>query len=97
MAEQGLFSSELISPSVAAALPDGYTIRALRPSDFSAGFLDCLRVLTTVGDITEAQFAQQFEEMKKKSDVYYILVIEDASSGKPVIVGTGALVVEAKL
>lgn len=97
MAEQGLFSSELICPTVAAALPEGYSIRALRPSDYDAGFLDCLRVLTTVGDITEAQFAQQYEEMKKKSDVYYILVIVDASSGKPVIVGTGALVVEAKL
>ncbi|KAI1844859.1 hypothetical protein JX266_009087 [Neoarthrinium moseri] len=96
MAEQGLFSSELISPSVASALPEGYTVRALRQSDYSAGFLDCLRVLTTVGEITEAQFAARYEEMKKKDDIYYILVIEDASSGKPVVVGTGALIVEHK-
>ncbi|KAH6657463.1 acyl-CoA N-acyltransferase [Truncatella angustata] len=92
----GLFSSDLISPSVASALPQGYTIRALQQSDYEAGFLDCLRVLTTVGDISKEQFAEQYETLKKKEDVYYVLVIEDASSGKPVIVGTGALIVEQK-
>lgn len=93
----GLFSSELISPSVASELPKGYSIRALEQSDYDAGFLDCLRVLTTVGDISKEQFAQQYETLKNKKDVYYVLVIEDASSGKPVIVGTGALIVEQKL
>lgn len=97
MAAQGLFSSELISPSVQSALPGSYTIRALQQSDYEAGFLDCLRVLTTVGDISKEQFAEQYETLKKKEDVYYVLVIEDSSSGKPVIVGTGALVVEQKL
>ncbi|ETS82062.1 hypothetical protein PFICI_07064 [Pestalotiopsis fici W106-1] len=96
MAEQGLFSSDLICPDVAAALPDGYKIRALERSDYDAGFLDCLRVLTTVGDISKEAFDQQYESLKKKSDVYYILVIEDSSSGKPVVVGTGAVVIEQK-
>ncbi|KKY35234.1 putative glucosamine 6-phosphate n-acetyltransferase [Diaporthe ampelina] len=90
--DAGLFGDELISPDVAKALPDGYKIRALRQSDFHAGFLDCLRVLTTVGDITEAQFAERFEWIGRQDGGYYILVIEDG--GK--VVGTGALIVERK-
>lgn len=91
--DAGLFGEELISPDVAAALPQGYTIRALRQSDYHAGFLDCLRVLTTVGDITEDQFTERFEWIKKQDGGYYILCIEDG--GK--VVGTGALIVERKL
>lgn len=89
----GLFSDDLISPDVAKALPEGYKIRALQQSDFQAGFLDCLRVLTTVGDITEAQFAERFEWLSKQDGGYYILVIEDGGR----VVGTGALIVERKL
>ncbi|KUI57077.1 Glucosamine 6-phosphate N-acetyltransferase [Cytospora mali] len=90
--EVGLFGDELISPDVAAALPQGYKIRALRQSDYHAGFLECLRVLTTVGDISEDQFTQRYEWIKKQDGGYYILVIEDG--GK--VVGTGALIVERK-
>lgn len=89
----GLFGDDLISPDVAKALPEGYKIRALQQSDFKAGFLDCLRVLTTVGDITEAQFAERFEWLSKQDGGYYILVIEDGGR----VVGTGALIVERKL
>lgn len=91
--DAGLFGDDLISPDVAKALPDGYKIRALRQSDFNAGFLDCLRVLTTVGDITESQFAERFEWLSKQDGGYYILVIEDGGR----VVGTGALIVERKL
>ncbi|ROV94919.1 hypothetical protein VSDG_07090 [Cytospora chrysosperma] len=90
--DAGLFGDELISPAVAAALPQGYTIRALRQSDYHAGFLECLRVLTTVGEITEDQFTDRFEWIKKQDGGYYILCIEDG--GK--VVGTGALIVERK-
>ncbi|KAK8023837.1 hypothetical protein PG993_011903 [Apiospora rasikravindrae] len=95
MAEQGLFSSDLINPEVQAALPAGYTARALRLSDYDAGFLDCLRVLTTVGEISKEAFTERYNWMAK-NDSYYLLVIEDASNEKPVIVGTGALIVERK-
>lgn len=94
--EQGLFSSDLISPAVAAALPEGYTARALRKSDYDAGFLECLRVLTTVGEISKEAFDERYEWMQKNTG-YYVLVIEDNSSGRPVIVGTGNLLVERKL
>jgi glucosamine-phosphate N-acetyltransferase len=92
--EAGLFSEHLISPGIAASLPESYTIRPLRQSDYHIGFLDCLRVLTTVGDITVEQWNERYEWMSTSGkDGYYILVIED--SGR--IVGTGALIVERKL
>lgn len=97
MASEGLFDQSLISPTVLSALPSGYTCRPLRQSDYSAGFLDVLRVLTTVGDITEAQWNERFEWMSKREGEYYILVIEDPSrEGPNKIVGTGALLVERK-
>lgn len=91
--DAGLFGDELISSDVVAALPTGYKLRALRQSDYHAGFLECLRVLTTVGDITEAQFADRFEWIRKQDGSYYVLVIEDAGR----VVGTGALIAERKL
>ena len=91
-----LFSTDLISPEVAAALPQGYRMRPLRPSDHSSGFLDCLRVLTTVGDISESQFVERYQSISRQ-DGYYILVIEDSSKEKPVVVGCGSLIVESKL
>ncbi|KAI1354019.1 glucosamine 6-phosphate N-acetyltransferase [Xylaria sp. FL0043] len=91
--EKGLFSSDLIAPHVASALPEGYIARALRPSDYDAGFLDCLRVLTTVGEISKEAFDERFNWISSQ-DTYYVLVIEDTSSGK--VVGTGNLLVERK-
>jgi glucosamine-phosphate N-acetyltransferase len=96
MAEKGLFSESLVSPDVAAALPPGYRMRALRRSDYQSGFLDCLRVLTTVGDITEEDFQNQYDSMAAQEG-YYILVIEDAARTEQAVVATGALIVERKL
>ncbi|KAK3311512.1 acyl-CoA N-acyltransferase [Chaetomium strumarium] len=96
MAKQGLFSDELLSPEVQAALPQGYKLRALRRSDFDAGYLDCLRVLTTVGDITKEQFEDRYDWMAKQDNSYYVLVIEDTNASPPRIVGTGALLRERK-
>jgi glucosamine-phosphate N-acetyltransferase len=93
-AEQGLFSPELISPEVSAALPDGYRLRPLRRTD-REGFLDCLRVLTTVGDISETDFEERYNWLAKQEGSYYILVVEDTNVGK--VVGTGALIAERKL
>ena len=76
------------------ALPDNYTIRPLARTDFNSGMLDVLRVLTTVGDITEEQWIERFEYMKERSDTYYILVVLD---GEGKVVGTGGVVVERKL
>ena len=91
-----LFSSDLLSPEVQAALPEGYVLRALRRDDHASGFLDCLRVLTTVGDVTEEGFQQQFDTMEKQGG-YYLIVIEDTSLTESPVVATGALIVERKL
>lgn len=90
----GLFSSDLISPAISSSLPSNYTIRPLQKSDYARGFLDCLRVLTTVGDITEEAWNERYEwtETQGKGG-YYILVIDDGER----VVGTGALIVERKL
>ncbi|KAH6667487.1 acyl-CoA N-acyltransferase [Halenospora varia] len=71
--EAGLFTEELISPTIAASLPEAYTLRALRRSDYARGFLDCLRVLTTVGDITEEQWNERYHWMNTqgKGDIIY--------------------------
>ncbi|KAF2083904.1 putative glucosamine-phosphate N-acetyltransferase [Saccharata proteae CBS 121410] len=88
-----LFSTELISPTVSSLLPAGYTLRPLRRSDYHAGFLDVLRVLTTVGDISEAQWNERYDWMARRNDSYFLLCILD---DKDAIVGTGALIVERK-
>lgn len=93
-----LFPTSLISPSVAAALPHGYTIRPLQRGDFAAGFLDVLRVLTTVGEVSQSDFESRFDEMKQTGSGgavgSHVLVILD---GEGKVVGTGALLVERKL
>jgi glucosamine-phosphate N-acetyltransferase len=88
-----LFSASLISPEVAASLPEGYTIRPVRRSDYKRGFLDVLRVLTTVGDITEEQWSERFDWISARNDEYYLLVICDNNDR---VVGTGSLIVERK-
>ena len=93
--EKPLFSPTLLSATVQEALPEGYVLRPLRRTDFATGFLDCLRVLTTVGDVSEAQFAERYDWLARQDGGYYILVVEDGSKG--VVVGTGALIVERKL
>jgi glucosamine-phosphate N-acetyltransferase len=93
-ATPGLFSSELISPEIAASLPESYTIRALQKDDYARCFLDCLRVLTTVGEVSEERWNERYDWMNTQGKgAYYLLVIEDGDR----IVGTGALIVERKL
>lgn len=92
--DEALFSSELLSPTVSFALPEGYKIRSLRRTDYETGFLDCLRVLTTVGDISKEQWEERYDWFKKRDGSYYMLVVED---GAQRVVGCGTLVVEKKL
>ncbi|MCJ1285801.1 Glucosamine-phosphate N-acetyltransferase-like protein [Xylographa opegraphella] len=59
-----LFPAHLISPSVLAALPAGYSMRPLRKSDYAAGMLDVLRVLTSVGEVSRTRWEARFEYMR---------------------------------
>lgn len=88
-----LFPSALISPEVISALPTDYTIRPLRRSDYQRGYLDVLRVLTTVGEITEEQWNRRYDWIRSRNDEYYMLVVCD---GADRVVGTGSLIVERK-
>ncbi|KAH8884231.1 acyl-CoA N-acyltransferase [Thozetella sp. PMI_491] len=93
---QELFSADLLSPEVQAALPEGYKLRPLREADYDAGFLDCLRVLTTVGDISKDAFHERYSWLAKQDGGYFILVVEDTNDGANRVVGTGALIAERK-
>lgn len=88
-----LFPSSLISPTVLSTLPIDYTIRPLRRSDYKRGYLDVLRVLTTVGEISEDAWNQRYDWIASRNDEYYMLVVCD---GEDNIVGTGSLIVERK-
>ena len=74
-------------------LPAGYTIRPLRRSDFRRGYLDVLRVLTTVGEVSDEQWDQRYDWISARNDEYYLLVVCDEAER---IVGTGSLIVERK-
>lgn len=91
--DRPLFSASLISPEVFAALPADYIIRPICRSDYHRGYLDVLRVLTTVGDISEAQWNARYDWMASRNDEYYLLVVCDGSDR---VVGTGSLIVERK-
>ncbi|OJJ55980.1 hypothetical protein ASPSYDRAFT_33990 [Aspergillus sydowii CBS 593.65] len=91
--DQPLFSTTLISPLVSDVLPKGYSIRPVQRSDFHRGYLDVLRVLTTVGDVSEDAWNKRFDWISSRNDEYYLLVIVDEEDQ---IVATGSLIVERK-
>lgn len=95
--DKPLFSTSLISPTVSAALPEGYIIRPLQRSDYTRGFLDVLRVLTTVGDITAEAWDKRYDWMEQRSGEYFVLCVVDTSRPEGnSIVGTGTVLVERK-
>ncbi|KAI0827488.1 acyl-CoA N-acyltransferase [Hypoxylon sp. FL0890] len=89
---EALFSASLISQDVSRSFPDGFTIRPLERGDYSKGFFDCLSILTWIGDVSEADFIERYDEMVEAKGTYYFAVIEHEHR----IVGTGALIVEKK-
>lgn len=93
-AQSSIFPASLLSADAAAALPDGFAIRPLERGDYAKGFLECLRDLTWMDNLTEQDFNERYEEMDSGGKgPYYYLVIEHAGR----IVGTGAVIVEKKL
>lgn len=74
-------------------VPDGLELRRLEVEDFDKGYLECLKNLTTVGDISKRQYVEQFEKMIRSGN-YYSIVIIDTSSSK--VVASATLAVELK-
>ena len=66
--------------------------RFLEKSDYSKGHLQILAQLTSVGNVTQAQYETQFNALDK--NVYKIVVIEDVS--KQSIIGSGTVFMEKK-
>ncbi len=112
MSDSPLFDPSLISSSVSSSLPESYTIRPLQQSDFHVGFLDVLRVLTTVGEVTEERWKQRYEWMRRRNEDVEGSDTGGGSDKKAAargeyfilviwdgqkVVGTGTLLVERKL
>lgn len=68
-------------------------VRPLQSGDFHRGFLQILSQLTSVGDVTLAQFLNRFAQMRASGD-YYVTVIVDSRYDK--IIGSATLVLEHK-
>ncbi|XP_077994172.1 glucosamine 6-phosphate N-acetyltransferase-like [Glandiceps talaboti] len=82
-------------PPVSPTNPgEDLVMRPLCPADFDKGFMTLLTQLTVVGDVSREQFLARYNQMKACPDTYYIVVIEDTSTGK--IVGTGSVIKEQK-
>lgn len=77
----------------ATTLPEGYTFRALEASDYANDYLETLKVLTTVGDISESSFIKLIQHWQTYSSIYHPHVITNPQ-GK--VVATGMLLVELK-
>jgi len=71
-----------------------FRVRPLLASDYKRGFLNLLKELTEVGDITKDQFEDQFNLMRSSPGMYYCTVIVDLN--KDEVVGAATLLMEKK-
>ncbi|RKP12659.1 glucosamine 6-phosphate N-acetyltransferase [Piptocephalis cylindrospora] len=88
-----MFNPNLIASASKNALPEGYVLRPLMPTDYAKGFLECLAELAEVGPVKEETFLEQYREMKE-SGTYYVHVIEDTHRGR--VVASATLLIERK-
>ncbi|KAL6734101.1 hypothetical protein Aduo_004677 [Ancylostoma duodenale] len=90
-----MFNPELLTPEVVGQVQNGFLVRPLKMSDYDNGFLDVLAQLTTVGEISREAFEERFRTMSMTRPLaYYVVVVEDLSSGR--VVGAATLVIEWK-
>ncbi|EER34575.1 glucosamine 6-phosphate N-acetyltransferase [Candida tropicalis MYA-3404] len=75
-------------------LPPGYTFRKLKVTDYDNQYLETLKVLTTVGDISKESFTELFEHWSSLPSIYHPHVITNSAG---IVVATGMLLVEKKL
>lgn len=73
---------------------EGLIVRPLALGDFHRGYMELLTQLTKVGDVTQEQFEDRFNQMKACNDTYYIIVIEDTNTGQ--VIGSASLIKEQK-
>lgn len=75
-------------------LPQGYTFRKLKLTDYDNQYLETLKVLTTVGEISKEEFTELYNHWSSLPSIYHPYVITNASG---IVVATGMLFVEKKL
>jgi len=96
--EESIYDSDLLKtvPSVeqVRAKDENLCVRPLQSDDFSRGFVDLLKQLTSVGEVTEENYKERFYEMKSCRGTYYNTVIVDKSNDK--VIGAASLIVERK-
>ena len=99
--EDDLFDSEILSKldygdlkANPKTLADNLVLRPLNKLDYRRGYLELLKQLTSVGEVSEQQFNRQFDLMRNCLNTYFIIVIEDERQNK--IIGSATLQVEYK-
>ncbi|XP_076234139.1 glucosamine 6-phosphate N-acetyltransferase [Calliopsis andreniformis] len=90
--EVELFNSNILE-RLSLSQIDGLLIRPLKSGDYDRGFLQLLTQLSEVGNVNKEQFLNCFHMMKSTGS-YYLVVIEDVSTGKTIASAT--LVLEQK-
>ncbi|XP_043254839.1 probable glucosamine 6-phosphate N-acetyltransferase [Colletes gigas] len=90
--ETELFNASILE-RLSLSQVEGLLIRPLQSGDYDRDFLQLLAQLTEVGNISKEQFLRRFYTMKCTNS-YYIIVIEDVSTGK--VIASATLVVEQK-
>ena len=68
--------------------------RRLQRSDYSKGFLSLLSQLTDVGDVSDQQFSERFDELSRIEETQQVWVIEDEA--RAAVIATATLLVELK-
>ena len=72
-------------------LPQGYTFRKLKLTDYDNQYLETLKVLMTVGEISKEDFTELYNHWSSLPSIYHPYVITNASG---IVVATGMLFVE---
>ena len=72
-------------------------VRPLQSNDFKNGVIEVLKQLTSVGNITESSYRDQFATMKSCNGTYYQTVIVDKSDEtSEKVIGSATLMIERK-
>lgn len=75
-------------------IPPGYKVRRVQASDYNNNYLETLKALTVVGDVTETQFVDTVALWESQPQIYHNMVITD-EDGK--VAAAGNIVIEQKM
>lgn len=93
-----MFDPALLEPILSIAevrkKDSNLDVRPLQSDDFKHGIITLLEQLTSVGNITESNFRDQFKSMKLSNGTYYQTVIVNEISQQ--IIGSATLIIEKK-